>query len=170
MPIILVIVPGSQVQIKNINQICDMEVSFEYQRKKRRIGQCYNCQRFGHSAYNCKAEPVCRHCAGKHDSRAHNEDDVGPNKCGNCEGPHKSNYRGCPDFPAEEKKDSPPPPRRSRPPRHEENIQRMPENADLEELLSAMDELRDLIVRRPILAKLIQLKNSQGAETITFSN
>ncbi|KAG5883212.1 hypothetical protein JTB14_032868 [Gonioctena quinquepunctata] len=51
------------------------------------------------------------------------------------------------------KKDSPPPPRRARPPRHEENIQRMPENADLEKLLSAMDELRDLIVRRPILAK-----------------
>ncbi|KAG5865252.1 hypothetical protein JTB14_038015 [Gonioctena quinquepunctata] len=47
----------------------DIEVRFELQRKKKRIGQCYNCQRFGHSAYNCKADPVCRHCAGKHVSR-----------------------------------------------------------------------------------------------------
>ncbi|KAG5865873.1 hypothetical protein JTB14_016492 [Gonioctena quinquepunctata] len=98
---------GSQAQIRNITQICDIEVRFEHQRKKRRIGQCYNCQCFEHSAHNCKAEPVCRHCAGNHESRAHNMDDVGPNKCGNCEGPHNSNYRGCPDFPISEKKDSP---------------------------------------------------------------
>ncbi|KAG5865871.1 hypothetical protein JTB14_016490 [Gonioctena quinquepunctata] len=144
-----------------------MEVRFEYQRKKRRIGQCYNCQRFGHSAYNSKAEPVCRHCAGKHESRAYNEDDVGPNKCGNCEGPHKSNYRGCPDFPVKEKKDLPPPPRRARPPRNtgNENNLEMSENSPLRELLSAMDELRDLIIRRPLLAGLIQLKNCQVAET-----
>ncbi|KAG5891400.1 hypothetical protein JTB14_018457 [Gonioctena quinquepunctata] len=105
MPIVLVIVPGTQATIKNISQICDIEVQFEHQRRKRRIGQCYNCQKFGHSAYNCKAEPVCRHCAGKHESRAHDKDDVGPNKCNNCEGPHKSNFRGCPAFPSMEKKD-----------------------------------------------------------------
>ncbi|KAG5867374.1 hypothetical protein JTB14_008490 [Gonioctena quinquepunctata] len=104
MPNILVIVPGSQAKIKELNQICDMEVRFEHQRRKKRIGQCYNCQRFG-QGLQLKAEPVCRHCAGKHESRAHDKDDVGPNKCGNCEGPHKSNYRGCPDFPINEKKD-----------------------------------------------------------------
>ncbi|KAG5883877.1 hypothetical protein JTB14_007766 [Gonioctena quinquepunctata] len=122
MPIILVIVPGSQAKIKELNQICDMEVRFEHQKRKKRIGQCYNCQRLGHSAYNCKAEPVCRHCAGKHESRAHDKDDVGPNECGNCESPHESNYRGCPDFPINEKKDEkkdlPPPPRRARPPKN----------------------------------------------------
>ncbi|KAG5884055.1 hypothetical protein JTB14_037460 [Gonioctena quinquepunctata] len=112
MPIVLVIVPGSQATIKDINQICDMEVHFEHQRRKNRIGQCYNCQKFGHSAYNCKAEPVCRHCAGNHESRAHDKDDVGPNKCSNCEGPHKSNFQGCPAFPSMERKDrnkEPPP-------------------------------------------------------------
>ncbi|KAG5871929.1 hypothetical protein JTB14_022404 [Gonioctena quinquepunctata] len=38
MPIILVIVPGSQDQIKNITQICDIEVRFEFQRKKGESG------------------------------------------------------------------------------------------------------------------------------------
>ncbi|KAG5863857.1 hypothetical protein JTB14_031610 [Gonioctena quinquepunctata] len=61
MPIILVIVTDDQDKIKNITQICDMEVRFEHQRKTKRLGQCYNCQRFGHSAYNCKADPVCKH-------------------------------------------------------------------------------------------------------------
>ncbi|KAG5868445.1 hypothetical protein JTB14_032561 [Gonioctena quinquepunctata] len=32
MPIILVIVPGSQVKIKELKQICDMEVRFEFQK------------------------------------------------------------------------------------------------------------------------------------------
>ncbi|KAG5899264.1 hypothetical protein JTB14_035442 [Gonioctena quinquepunctata] len=104
MPIILVIIPENQNEIKNITQICDMEVRFELQREKKTIGQCYNCQRFGHSAYNCKADPVCRHCAGKHESRKHNKDEPGPNKCSNCEGPHKANYRGCPNFSTSEKK------------------------------------------------------------------
>ncbi|KAG5862496.1 hypothetical protein JTB14_036195 [Gonioctena quinquepunctata] len=176
MPIILVIVPGSQAMIKDINQICDIEVHFEHQRKKKRIGQCYNCQKFGHSASNCKAEPVCRHCAGNHESRAHDKDDVGPNKCSNCEGPHKSNFRGCPAFPLTEKKDRneepPPPPRRARPPRNlgNNNTSKITENSELNELITAMDELKDLIIRRPILAELIQLKHSQGATTSTPSD
>ncbi|KAG5898423.1 hypothetical protein JTB14_036507 [Gonioctena quinquepunctata] len=163
MPIILAIVPGSQVQIKNIKQSCDMEVTFEYQRKKRRIGQCYNFQRFGHSAYNYKAEPVCRHCAGCHESRAHNKDDVGPNKCGNCKGPHKANYHGCPDFPTKEKKD-PPLFKRTRPLIHARDDGNS-ENSNLHELISAMDKLRELITRRPILVGVIQLKSCQGAQT-----
>ncbi|KAG5884056.1 hypothetical protein JTB14_037461 [Gonioctena quinquepunctata] len=140
MPIVLVIVPGTQASIKNISQICDIE-----------------------------AEPVCRHCAGKHESRAHDKDDVGPNKCNNCEGPHKSNFRGCPAFPPMEKKDEkkepPPPPRRARTPRNlgNNNIPRTSENSTLNELLTAMDELKELLIRRPILAGLIQLKHSQGA-------
>ncbi|KAG5875118.1 hypothetical protein JTB14_028870 [Gonioctena quinquepunctata] len=38
MPIILVIVPGSQAKIKELNQICDMEVRFEHQRRKKESG------------------------------------------------------------------------------------------------------------------------------------
>ncbi|KAG5864401.1 hypothetical protein JTB14_001488 [Gonioctena quinquepunctata] len=110
------------------------------------------------------------HCAGHHESRAHDKDAEGPNKCSNCGAPHKSNYRGCPDFPREEKdekKDPPPPPKRVRTPRGDNNNTGTLESSALNDLLTAMDELKDLIIRRPILAGLIQLKNSQGA---TFSS
>ncbi|KAG5864353.1 hypothetical protein JTB14_005557 [Gonioctena quinquepunctata] len=60
-----------------------------------------------------------------------------------------------------------------RPPRSQEernignkgNNPETSENSTLRELSAAMDELRELIIRRPILAGLIQLKNCQGAET-----
>ncbi|KAG5890988.1 hypothetical protein JTB14_017594 [Gonioctena quinquepunctata] len=86
MPNKLVIVPGSQDEIKSGTQLCDMKVRFEYQRKKKRM-QCYNCQRFEHSAHYCKTDPVCRHCAGQHESLQHNNKDAGPHKYSNCEGP-----------------------------------------------------------------------------------
>ncbi|KAG5888235.1 hypothetical protein JTB14_014479 [Gonioctena quinquepunctata] len=90
-----------------------------------------------------------------------------PNKCGNCGGPHKSNYRGCSKFPITEKKERPPLPRHTRPIRNtrKEETPEMSENSTLKELLAAMDELRDLLIRRPILAGMIQLKNCRGAET-----
>ncbi|KAG5898352.1 hypothetical protein JTB14_034333 [Gonioctena quinquepunctata] len=115
MPIILVIVPDTDHKIKEVNQICEMEVRFEPQRPRKRVGQCYNCQKFGHNAYNCNADPVCRHCAGSHESRQHIQEAETPNKCGNCGGPHKSNYRGCPKFSISEKKERPPLPRHTRP-------------------------------------------------------
>ncbi|KAG5878670.1 hypothetical protein JTB14_028266 [Gonioctena quinquepunctata] len=81
MPIILVIVPSYKTGIKDITSISEMQVSFEYQRRRKRLGQCYNCQRFGHSASNCRADPVCRHCAGDHESIQHNKDENTSNKC-----------------------------------------------------------------------------------------
>ncbi|KAG5886926.1 hypothetical protein JTB14_034201 [Gonioctena quinquepunctata] len=41
-PIILVIVPGSEHRIKMETTICDMEVRFEYHKKKKRIGRYNN--------------------------------------------------------------------------------------------------------------------------------
>ncbi|KAG5890368.1 hypothetical protein JTB14_010869 [Gonioctena quinquepunctata] len=52
MSIILVIVPNSDQEKKKLSTIMDIDVRFEYQRKKKKIGQCYNCQKFGHSAAN----------------------------------------------------------------------------------------------------------------------
>ncbi|KAG5877058.1 hypothetical protein JTB14_003499 [Gonioctena quinquepunctata] len=59
---ILVIVPGSENKIKSEKTTCDIEVKFEHQMNRKRIGQCYNCRKFGHTPYNCRAEPVRRHC------------------------------------------------------------------------------------------------------------
>ncbi|KAG5868861.1 hypothetical protein JTB14_011689 [Gonioctena quinquepunctata] len=172
MPIILVIVPDTDHKIKGVNQIFEMEVRFEPRRPRKRVGQCYNCQKFGHNAYNCNADPVCRHCAGPHESRQHIQEAETPNKCGNCGGPHKSNYRGCPNFPISEKKERPPLPRHTRPIRstRKEKTPEISENSMLKELLAAMDELRDLIIRRPVLAGMIQLENCQGAETSPSSD
>ncbi|KAG5874021.1 hypothetical protein JTB14_026792 [Gonioctena quinquepunctata] len=80
MPIILVFVPGSQHEIKNLNKIMELDVHFEHRRRKGRLGQRYPSQKFGHSAVNCKTDPVCRHCAVIHESRQHNKDEEGPNK------------------------------------------------------------------------------------------
>jgi len=49
--------------------------------------QCYNCQRFGHTAAKCNDKPKCKNCAGEHDSRTCKADF---HKCANCKGPHKA--------------------------------------------------------------------------------
>ncbi|KAG5868858.1 hypothetical protein JTB14_011686 [Gonioctena quinquepunctata] len=164
MSLILCIVPESDHAIKNLMIIMDVHVKFEHQRKKSRTGQCYNCQKFGHTAYTCNLTPVCRHCAGQHESRAHPKDNI-PNKCSNCNGDHKSNYRGCPEYPRinnnDEKNNIRRPPR---PPRPQENNNsgRLAENFPFEELLAALNELTEFIKRRPILANFISLKDIQG--------
>ncbi|KAG5891146.1 hypothetical protein JTB14_005481 [Gonioctena quinquepunctata] len=55
--------------IEDVTSILNLEVKFDHQRRKNRISQCYNCQKFGHRAANCHAEAVCRHCAENHGSR-----------------------------------------------------------------------------------------------------
>ncbi|KAG5879559.1 hypothetical protein JTB14_019855 [Gonioctena quinquepunctata] len=145
----------------------DIEVKFEHQRKRARIGQCYDCQKFGHSAAICRAEPVCRHCAGQHDSRAHPKDENIPSECSNCNGSHKSNYRRSPKFPKSMNVDKNNSRRPPRPPRPQEAPNIMANNP-LNELLSALNELKDFIKQRPILASIISLRNIQGNIGNTF--
>ncbi|KAG5898196.1 hypothetical protein JTB14_013238 [Gonioctena quinquepunctata] len=84
MPIILVIVPNYETGIKDVTTICQIQVTFEHQKRRKRLGQCYNCQRFEHSASNSKADPICRHCAGTHESREQKKDEHTQNTCINC--------------------------------------------------------------------------------------
>jgi len=57
------------------------------------LTQCYNCQRFGHTALKCKDEkPTCKNCAGDHDSRACDSDKI---KCANCKGTHRASNSSC---------------------------------------------------------------------------
>ncbi|KAG5884674.1 hypothetical protein JTB14_010593 [Gonioctena quinquepunctata] len=134
MPMILVIVPANENWITQAKTIFNAEVKFESQRERKRTGQYYNCQKFGHTAYNCNAVPVCRHCAGGHESRDHNKEDAGPNKCNNCLGPHKANYHGCPNFPKLEKNGATSPVRPTRSPRARPLNS---ENTPLDDMLSA---------------------------------
>ena len=54
---------------------------------------CFNCQRLGHRAINCKGKQFCAKCSDNH--RA-DECESSTKKCPNCLGSHSSSYRGCP--------------------------------------------------------------------------
>jgi len=55
--------------------------------------QCFNCQRYGHTATRCKdAKPTCRNCAGEHDPRSCKSESI---KCANCKGPHRASSSAC---------------------------------------------------------------------------
>jgi hypothetical protein len=60
------------------------------------LWQCYNCQRFGHSAKFCDSKPRCVVCSEEHkfqDCPVKNTKDK--MKCANCKGNHTSSYSGC---------------------------------------------------------------------------
>ena len=59
------------------------------------IKQSFKCQKFGHSATDCKDELRCLRCAGKHTVKSCNESKEQA-KCANCGGSHAAVYRGCP--------------------------------------------------------------------------
>ena len=56
--------------------------------------QCYNCQRPGHTAGGCTANPRCLLCAGEHNRK---DCSVSPSefKCANCGGAHRANSNEC---------------------------------------------------------------------------
>ncbi|KAG5891852.1 hypothetical protein JTB14_032902 [Gonioctena quinquepunctata] len=166
MPIILVIVPGQETGIKTIT-IEEIRVTFEHHKRKRRTGQCFNCQKFGNSAMHCKAPSVCRHCAENHESRNHQKKSEVPNKCINCDGDHKSNYYERPMFPKRENEEKAVPKRYRKPYRtpeksEENNNPHNVEDTPLNNMLSALEELKELLRKRPILAEMILLKNFPG--------
>ncbi|XP_077265724.1 uncharacterized protein LOC143899358 isoform X2 [Temnothorax americanus] len=54
------------------------------------VRQCYNCFRYGHTKNACKSETKCIICGDK----AHGQC-TKPVKCCNCDGSHRSTFRGC---------------------------------------------------------------------------
>ena len=58
------------------------------------VKQCFKCQKFGHSASDCKDELRCLRCAGKHTMKSCNELKERA-KYANCGGSHSTVYRGC---------------------------------------------------------------------------
>ncbi len=58
------------------------------------IIQCFNCQKFGYYASNCKAtDLICVKCSGQHKVKECKESTI---KCANCGNEHTSSYGGCP--------------------------------------------------------------------------
>ncbi|XP_054287586.1 uncharacterized protein LOC129003318 [Macrosteles quadrilineatus] len=61
----------------------------------RPIRQCYNCFRYGHVAKSpCDKTKTCRDCSQEY----HEGPCTTSIKCANCEGPHPSNSKTCPEY------------------------------------------------------------------------
>ncbi|KAG5867205.1 hypothetical protein JTB14_021411 [Gonioctena quinquepunctata] len=106
-------------------------------------------------------------CEMYHESRNHQMEPEDPNKCINCGGDHESNYYGCPMLPKRKNEEKAIPKRPRKPYRtpeksKENNNPHNNEDSPLNNMLSALEELKELLRRRPILAEMISLKNFPG--------
>lgn len=77
-------------------------VKWEIMRKSnKKVTQCYNCQRWGHSSINCNLPSRCVKCTESHAKGAcerKSPDQEGSPKCVNCDGNHSANAKECPAF------------------------------------------------------------------------
>ena len=86
---------------------------YEYKEKDlKSFLQCFNCQKWGHSARDCMRKTVCQLCAGDHFTKRHTclickkietlcaHTEV---KCGNCSEKHAANNPSCCFFPRKDK-------------------------------------------------------------------
>ena len=63
--------------------------------------RCYNCQRLGHIASNCRSKTRCVHCGGFHSFESCSQNNEP--KCSRCGGSHSAAYAGCETFKLEKK-------------------------------------------------------------------
>ena len=85
-----------------IRDIDHLIVKWErFDRVRKRITQCMNCQAYGHAASQCGRAYKCVKCLDTHEvgkcSRT-SRDQEGTPKCVNCKGDHAANSRLCPSF------------------------------------------------------------------------
>ena len=97
-----------------------IRIFFGELRNKREMGQCRNCQMWGHGKTNCFAKTKCVKCGLGHASSTCNitKDNGLPVKCANCNGEHTAGNRECPVYLVEVSKrrrgKKPPPPAKQR--------------------------------------------------------
>lgn len=100
--------PGCDIKsVLETGYLLNQKVSFERLRGGH-ILQCRRCQRFGHSATNCRLKFRCMKCTVNHDPgeclNVLNDDETNPSPpaaCVNCgQVGHPANFRGCPKYAA----------------------------------------------------------------------
>lgn len=104
LPLYLVCInPQDLKGLHQVSVLLNYEVKIENY-KSHHISQCHRCQNFFHASENCKLDPACVKCAGKHLSTEcpnKSRDEV---KCINCGMNHTANFKGCPKHPANTRK------------------------------------------------------------------
>lgn len=103
MPLILVKLPKTEKNIFQLVEVNGLATSIETLKNKTGTGQCFRCQKFGHSASKCHANPKCVKCGEDHLS---NDCNLAPNaaaKCANCGQQQPASYKGCEAFPKPQK-------------------------------------------------------------------
>lgn len=100
MPLFLIVLPRSDKQIYDITNIIGLSIPIENLKASPQVGQCYRCQRFGHSQSHCRAQQKCVKCGSDHRA-AECPGIKGTDEptCANCGGPHVASCRGCPKAP-----------------------------------------------------------------------
>lgn len=83
-----------RTQFKSIDHCIVKWESFN--NKKKKLTQCYRCQRFGHTARNCHHEYRCVKCTDIHEpGQCSRKTLEGNPKCVNCGKEHAANNRNC---------------------------------------------------------------------------
>ncbi|GBP93001.1 Nucleic-acid-binding protein from transposon X-element [Eumeta japonica] len=102
---VLAILPRTDDAKKIFNSlrvVCGLSgIRVEAPFKKGGPGQCHRCQKYGHAAANCHADPRCVKCLVPHWTKEcplTRESQEKPS-CVNCGQQHTANYRGCPKAP-----------------------------------------------------------------------
>nr|XP_015839981.1 PREDICTED: uncharacterized protein LOC107398923 isoform X1 [Tribolium castaneum] len=108
LPLVLLEAPLDQAkEVWKMKTVCSLMVKVEKPRKSGKAAQCHRYQRFFHAQRNCTAEHRCVKCGEAHDTKVCTKESKEPPKCANCNGPHTTNYRGCPQFPKLQKTAAP---------------------------------------------------------------
>ena len=82
-------------KLLNINLVINNKRCVIEKERKIKVIRCFNCQRLGHCAKNCKEVRHCENCA---DSHGESEQCTRNALCYNCGGPHTSASASCPAY------------------------------------------------------------------------
>lgn len=99
MPLFQVALPRSDKKIFDLKSILHLSITIETLNTSAHIGQCYRCQKFGHSQSNCTATTKCVKCGKNHCVADCLLLKTESPTCANCNGQHVASYRGCPNAP-----------------------------------------------------------------------
>lgn len=103
MPLFLVSLPRSDKKIFDIKHVLDLAITIETLNTTAKIGQCFRCQKYGHSQSNCTATIRCVKCGENHRAADCLLLRTEIPTCANCNGHHVASYRGCPNAPKPKK-------------------------------------------------------------------